>query len=256
MGYIGGKAGAGVFHRIIGEMPPHSVYVEPFFGGGAVFRNKLRAAHSIIIDRDASTVAEFDGAAGVNAICGDALSILPTLALPEDAVVYCDPPYVLSARACPGRRYYKFEMEDADHERLLDVLTALKCRVMLSGYASKLYVDRLQKWRCCRFMAGTRGGPREESLWMNFPETEQLHDWRFAGLGHRQRLALRRQATRWLARLEGMPARQRGYLLAQIAASNPALAAAGVGFDAGRRRAASDLAGPSGSRNAGADVAS
>jgi hypothetical protein len=31
MGYIGSKAGAGVFHAIIAETPPHSVYVEPFF---------------------------------------------------------------------------------------------------------------------------------------------------------------------------------------------------------------------------------
>lgn len=32
MSYPGSKAQAGVWQRIIGQMPEHSVYVEPFFG--------------------------------------------------------------------------------------------------------------------------------------------------------------------------------------------------------------------------------
>jgi DNA adenine methylase len=120
MGYIGSKAGAGVFHAIIAEMPPHSVYVEPFFGSGAIFHKKKRAESSIVIDRDPGCVAKVSALAGVRAICGDALEILPTLTLPADALVYCDPPYLLETRK--NRRYYKFEMESADHLRLLDIL--------------------------------------------------------------------------------------------------------------------------------------
>jgi DNA adenine methylase len=50
--YPGGKNGAGVFQRIISQMPPHDVYIEPFLGGGAVLRLKRPAALSIGIDRD------------------------------------------------------------------------------------------------------------------------------------------------------------------------------------------------------------
>jgi site-specific DNA-adenine methylase len=32
--YPGGKGGAGVSHKIIGLMPRHRVYIEPFVGGG------------------------------------------------------------------------------------------------------------------------------------------------------------------------------------------------------------------------------
>lgn len=222
-GYIGGKAGAGVFHRIIGEMPPHSVYVEPFLGSGAVFWHKRRAERSILIDRATSAIASFDAAvrragpdaaAGVSAICGDAISILPTLTLPADALVYCDPPYVLSTRKF--RLYYENEMSDADHVRLLSVLKALPCRVMISGYLSELYVHQLQGWRCCRFKSPTRGGPRLEHLWCNFPEPDELHDWRYAGFSYRQRVSMKRLAARWLARLEEMRPRQRGYVLAAI----------------------------------------
>jgi DNA adenine methylase len=34
MGYPGGKSGAGVYQTIINLMPPHTVYIEPFLGGG------------------------------------------------------------------------------------------------------------------------------------------------------------------------------------------------------------------------------
>ena len=40
MSYPGSKAQAGVFQRIIGQMPPHSTYVEPFFGSGQIFWRK------------------------------------------------------------------------------------------------------------------------------------------------------------------------------------------------------------------------
>jgi DNA adenine methylase len=145
-GYIGGKASSGVFHRIIGQMPPHSVYVEPFFGSGAVFWNKRLAARSVLIDRAPGPIAKLGVVTGVSAICGDAIAILPTLTLPADAVVYCDPPYVLSTRKF--RLYYDFEMTDSDHVRLLDVLKKLPCRVLISGYQSELYVHQLQGWRC------------------------------------------------------------------------------------------------------------
>lgn len=210
-GYIGGKASAGVYHRIIGNMPPHSVYVEPFFGSGAVFWHKRRAEKNIVIDRRADLIAKIDAETGVNAICGDALSILPTLTLPADAVVYCDPPYVLSTRK--NRRYYEFEMSDDEHEHLLKILTGFQCRVILSGYRCELYGSYLQNWRCEDFKFRARGKTTIETLWCNFPEPVELHDWRYAGKNFRERLTLNRLAARAIARIERMPARKRGYIL-------------------------------------------
>ena len=56
MGYAGGKAGPGVFHRIISLMPPHQIYIEPFYGGGAITRLKRPARLNIGIDRDRAAV--------------------------------------------------------------------------------------------------------------------------------------------------------------------------------------------------------
>lgn len=55
MGYPGGKSGAGVYQTIINLMPPHTVYIEPFLGGGAVMRLKRPALLNIGVDLVASS---------------------------------------------------------------------------------------------------------------------------------------------------------------------------------------------------------
>jgi DNA adenine methylase len=52
MSYPGGKAGDGVYQRIINLMPPHRVYIEPFLGGAAILRMKRPASLNVAIDRD------------------------------------------------------------------------------------------------------------------------------------------------------------------------------------------------------------
>lgn len=211
MGYPGSKAQAGVFQRIIGQIPATKLYVEAFFGSGQVFWRMRRAERSIVIDRLPGLIARAGAEAGVSAICGDAISVLPKLALPAEAVVYCDPPYLLSTRK--GRIYYEHEMSERAHTSLLTLLKKMRSRVLLSGYPSELYSSQLQDWRCISYKTRTRGRTVTECLWCNFPEPAELHDWIYAGKNFRQRLSLKRLARRWLARLEGMPERKRGYVL-------------------------------------------
>jgi DNA adenine methylase len=56
MGYPGGKAGMGTFHRIISLMPPHEIYIEPFMGGFSIGRLKRPATLNVGIDRDRAAV--------------------------------------------------------------------------------------------------------------------------------------------------------------------------------------------------------
>jgi len=216
MSYPGSKGQAGVWQRIIGQMPPHPLYVEPFFGSGQVFWRKLISEMSIVIDKNPACLVGVTRP-GVVTICGDAIRWLQGAAEWEhlpDALIYCDPPYPLSTRK--GRRYYKHELTDLDHTTLLASLQALKCRVMISSPPCELYGAALRKWRCLEYDTMTRGGKRRECLWCNFPEPEQLHDWRFAGLNHRQRFGMKRFVRRWLARIEAMPVRKRGYVLHEL----------------------------------------
>jgi hypothetical protein len=57
-GYRGGKAGAGVWQKLINLMPPHTMYIEAFLGHGAVLRHKRPALLNIGLDLDPQAVQE------------------------------------------------------------------------------------------------------------------------------------------------------------------------------------------------------
>ena len=84
---------------------------------------------------------------------------------------YCDPPYVPETRVGGG---YTYEMTRADHEDLVEILQAVKGKVMLSGYQNDLY-DGLG-WRVVKWKTNTSGGrlrdgivnTRTECLYMNY----------------------------------------------------------------------------------------
>lgn len=58
---------------------------------------------------------------------------------------YVDPPYVFSTRT-DANADYAHEMSDGQHFELIDFLHTLKGRVVLSGYPSDEYDQRLQGW--------------------------------------------------------------------------------------------------------------
>jgi len=216
MKYPGSKAQSGVPQCIIGQMPPHSVYAELFLGTGKIFEHKLPAAKSILVEKNPAVAARFGGA-GVKVVCADALQALPVLALtlPADALVYCDPPYPLETRS--GRKYYEHELTIDQHTSLLAALQALRCYVMISGRHCPLYDRTLKDWRLVTYKQRAHRRTITDCLWCNFPEPATLHDWRFAGRTHRQRVSLRRLKQRYLSRFERMEPRQRGYVLQAIA---------------------------------------
>lgn len=133
--------------------------------------------------------------------------------------MYCDPPYVRSTRSSQGR-LYNYEFDDEQHARLLDLLTPLRCAVILSGYDCELYRRKLEGWGHATFQAMTRGGkPATEHLWYNFEPPAELHDYRFLGGNFRERERIRRMQKRWARRLERMPDLERQALLAAIEAT-------------------------------------
>ena len=244
MPYPGGKNGAGVFQTIINLMPPHRVYIEPFLGGGAVLRMKRPAALNIGIDLEAATIAKMRDTAGGIASSNDAdriatssdisdrpmfrfeqrdaLEFLATFPFDGSELVYCDPPYMHETRT--RRNLYRFEMSDRQHTRLLQIALALPCRVMISGYWTRLYARKLSKWNSVSFQAVTRSGRvATEWLWFNFPEPVALHDYSYLGSTFRERERIKRKKLRWANRLRTMPILERRALLAalDIASPNP-----------------------------------
>ena len=221
MTYPGGKNHC--YQKIINLIPPHRVYIETHLGSGAVARMKRPADRSILIDLDpdvirtAGSVITENGDAAVELVNVDAAEFLQNYQFHGDEFIYSDPPYVMEARR-QQRQIYRYEYTRQQHVALLTVLTALPCRVMISGYWSDLYEEMLAGWNVETFEAMTRGGSMAtEVLWMNYPAPVDLHDYRYLGDTFRERERIKRKKQRWLNKLRHMDILERQAISAAIA---------------------------------------
>jgi len=220
MTYPGGKNGAGVYQRIICQLPPHTTYIEGFLGSGAIMRLKKPAIASIGIDADSRVMAQARAWAcdvpGLELVHADAIRWLASHDLTPDTLIYLDPPYLMETRR-GQRSIYRYELTDNDHARLLATIVKLDGMIALSGYWSEMYADTLKDWRSISFTTTTRGGSQaREWLWMNYPQPTELHDYRYLGDGYRERERIKRKKQRWTSRLQAMPALERYAMFASI----------------------------------------
>ena len=228
--YPGAKGGAGVFQTIINQIPPHDLWIEAFAGSAIITRRKRPARASVVIDSDAavcaalsSRVAKNGDTAGVTVVQADAVVWLTKKwgTLNARTVVYCDPPYLSTTLRQVGRQYYaeSFNTETL-HRGLISILHALSrhgVKCLISGYQSQLYQRAFPDWRRVEYRTRTHGGTVTESLWCNFPEPTELHDYRFLGHNRRERERIKRKLARWKARLEKMPLLERRLIAAAVA---------------------------------------
>jgi len=91
-----------------------------------------------------------------------------------NVLIYADPPYVLSTRT--GKQY-KHEMNEKDHQDMLNTLKEHPGLVVLSGYDSELYRSELKGWHTETINSNAEyynGKARTEVIWMNFESSKQL----------------------------------------------------------------------------------
>lgn len=111
-----------------------------------------------------------------------AIEILSGHDTPE-TLFYVDPPYVHETRCrITGKgsaRSYRHEMDEADHQELLEALQAVRGMVVISGYPHPLYDDTLRGWERRETKARISGGrgtaTRDEVLWLNPACVAALH---------------------------------------------------------------------------------
>ena len=76
-------------------------------------------------------------------LCRDAVQVIESQD-DSDRLIYADPPYIESTRV--SKKMYAHEMDDEDHENLVDVLLESKSKVLLSGYpGSERIYSRLEE---------------------------------------------------------------------------------------------------------------
>lgn len=221
IGYPGGKTSSAIVPRLLGLMPAHRRYFEPFMGYGGLLLRKRPAEWDIGIDADPHAVAAVRALnqPGVLAMRGEAMAFLASAAAwldPQD-LVYLDPPYLGAVRS-PDLYEHEFAT-DQQHTRLLQRAKQLKCRVMISGYYSAIYASLLKGWHRRHYMAPTRGGVRQEFVWMNYdPDRVALHEPARAGWTWRERERRRKKAKRWASMLRAMPPAERQMIAECLAA--------------------------------------
>jgi DNA adenine methylase len=230
MRYFGGKGNHGTAQRIISMMPPHDVYIETHVGGGAILEKKKPAARSIVIDMDAEVTAQWQriadagDIAGLTVINGDAAEWLRRYTFTGRELVYADPPYVMSTRRTGPR--YRYEYSDAQHFELLDVLRALPCKVILSGYRCEMYDAALARWHREDYDVWLRSHVTvTESLWCNFQPGAELHDYQHIGGNFRERERIKKKRNRWRAKFAALPEAERMAMIEVLLELTPAATA-------------------------------
>ena len=152
---------------------------------------------------------------------------------PGDVLLYVDPPYPNSVRSSPGK-IYQFElMAETEHADLLDLLLRIPCKIMLSGYENELYNSKLKGWRKETIATTNRAGSRViETVWLNFPEPIELHDYSHVGNDYRDRWRMTKRLNNWTGQLKAMRPAERGAMLEQLSAAMAEFNAAGKLADA------------------------
>jgi len=219
MRYPGGKGRT--FQLLINLMPPHRVYIETHLGGGAVMRAKRPAERNIGVDLDPA-VGEAWRALGrkdVEMVTGDAVDFLTSFTFRGDELVYSDPPYWPAVRR--RAKCYRHDYGAKDHQKLLEVLVQLPCKVVLSGYPCDFYDGMLKGWHRTEYMAGTHLGLVPECAWTNYEPGPVLHDYTYIGEDFRSREAVRRRRETHLRRLMEAEPIERLAVLADLAEAVP-----------------------------------
>lgn len=221
--YPGGKGAA--FRHIINEIPPHDIYIELFFGGGAVARKKRPARLNLGIDRDFEPLAiAKNGVAAENfdLLQMSAIDFLDSWQPPAGrrVFIYADPPYLMSVRSYQ-RPLYNFEFgSEAEHIALLTRLRAAAnggAMVAISGYESELYSELIGDWRRVSYRAVKRSGAVvDELLFTSYGEPARLHDYRYLGVDFRERERIKRKGRRWVDRLARLPILEQRAILARM----------------------------------------
>ena len=211
--YFGSKATTGLCQPLIAMMPPHHTYIETHLGGGAIMKRKPPALENIGIDIDPRALSRFDCGYPVRLVNGCAHEFLRGYDFAGAELVYSDPPYLMHTRTS-GRRY-RYDYEEGDHVELLELLKTLPCAVIVSGYASVLYEERLKGWNTLELQVMNQAGVRTERLWFNFV-VDRVHWASYAGKNFTDRQRIKRKAERWGKHYTALPRAERVAVLAAI----------------------------------------
>lgn len=214
--YLGGKNGNGTYHKIINQIPKHKTFVTGFAGKCGIKKNILPTNYNIIIDMDINVIEYWSNLHKSSQKHTILRTSFLELDLPcfydPETIIYLDPPYLPEVRSSANK--YKHELTRDQHVQLLSKVSKFTAMVAISCYDSELYRTMLDGWRYIKFMSQTRGGPREETLYMNYecPTDGNLHDPRYTGINFRSRDLTKKRINTIIKKISKLPDMERSLL--------------------------------------------
>ncbi len=220
--YFGGKEASGSYQQIINQIPPHDNLVVPFLGNCAVVRN-IDYNKVIACELDKEVCEKWNSMDLKNVMvmntCGIDYMVPKDISRKfncDNTVFYLDPPYPLETRT---NKRYKYDLGDEDQFKLLSfvkVLANFNFKIIISSYENEKYDKHLKNWRKVKYNSMTRGGVKEECLYISFPETDTLHDYSYLGIDFSDRDRIKRKIKRHINRLKKMEPKERNAIIESI----------------------------------------
>jgi hypothetical protein len=220
--YAGGKNASGVYQFLINHVPPVKCIVSGFLGHCALLKNIKPANLMVGIDKDVLVTDRWNKEnTSVKLITGDFLLNLVWVNPKQfgETLVFLDPPYLNETRANQGKLYnHEFETLE-QHKTLLEKAIKFPCYVMITAYENELYnqyLDGKNGFTKHYFNGQTRGGRKQECMYINYEVPTKLHDYKYYGTDYRERWNNKKLIDRTISQLKDMPPLRRNMVIDAI----------------------------------------
>lgn len=226
--YNGGKSGAGTYQNIINHIPKCDLFIDACTGNNSIV-SKFKILPSRIILNDIDNIIY---KALVDAVFKSLDNIpeettVQVLNMDYSALIkkyddgragtffYFDPPYLISSRTS-AKQLYQYNWIDSQHEEFIKRMLKMKSQVMISHYPCKMYDQAFKKWHSFTFKSTTRGGLREEKIYMNYATPSLIQDYSYVGNNFTDRQRIKRKAERLHSKLSNLPALEKAAILSTL----------------------------------------
>lgn len=210
--YPGRKGGAGTWQQILAQIPKCETFIDAMCGSGLV-GSKVTGCKVVFNDIDSTLVEKLGNGPGFHSM--DYLDIVAWYGDKTTTVYYFDPPYLFETRSYQ-QNIYRYEWQNQDHEKFLEVVQKIQCPVLISHYPCEMYNTALAHWRKIHFQSMTRAGVRTECLYMNFSQPVLLQCPGVIGKNFTDRQRIKRKVESFISKLNRYPAQETAAILTTI----------------------------------------
>lgn len=217
--YTGHKKHAGLYHKIINQIPKIRLNYYELFAGSASIYSLITEPHGfngVLNDLDAEVhkklVKQYRDAMVIKA---NAIHLLKSWKFLEGEFIFLDPPYHHSTRP-NATDLYKHELTNDDHIKLLNAVQDLKCNIMIIHPKCDLYDSMLSSWRKIEIKVRYHKKTSIEVLYMNYAEPLQLQDYSYLGKDCWDRQRIDRKVKSYVSKFTKLPVLERNCILEKL----------------------------------------